>query len=216
MDWGQPVDGYCERLGPGLWAEPLNAVTNLAFLVVALWLWPRVAGRARLLCAVLAVIGLGSGLFHTFAQAWAGLADVLPIAVFVLLYLYLANRAYWRLPVGLSLLGVGLFFPYAALVVWLLAPLPGVGGSAAYLAVALLIALYALALRRRLPHVARGLALGAALLALSITFRALDGPLCAAWPIGTHFLWHLLNAAMLGWMIVVYHRHMVAGGGAGR
>ena len=157
-----------------------------------------------------------SGLFHTFAQAWAGLADVLPIAVFVLLYLYLANRAYWRLPVGLSLLGVGLFFPYAALVVWLPAPLPGVGGSAAYLAVALLIALYALALRRRLPHVARGLALGAALLALSITFRALDGPLCAAWPIGTHFLWHLLNAAMLGWMIVVYHRHMVAGGGAGR
>ena len=65
-------------------------------------------------------------------------------------------------------------------------------------------------------HVARGLALGAALLALSITFRALDGPLCAAWPIGTHFLWHLLNAAMLGWMIVVYHRHMVAGSGAGR
>ena len=94
--------------------------------------------------------------------------------------------------------------------------MPGVGGSAAYLAVALLIALYALALRRRLPHVARGLALGAALLALSITFRALDGPLCAAWPIGTHFLWHLLNAAMLGWMIVVYHRHMVAGSGAGR
>jgi hypothetical protein len=26
-----PIDAYCERLGPGLWAEPLNALTNLAF-----------------------------------------------------------------------------------------------------------------------------------------------------------------------------------------
>lgn len=25
------IDIYCERLGPGLWAEPLNALTNAAF-----------------------------------------------------------------------------------------------------------------------------------------------------------------------------------------
>jgi hypothetical protein len=25
--------------------------------------------------------------------------------------------------------------------------------------------------------------------------------------LGTHFLWHLLNAVMLGWMINVYVRH---------
>jgi len=29
-------------------------------------------------------------------------------------------------------------------------------------------------------------------------------------PMGTHFLWHLLNAAMLGWMIEVYARHIRA------
>ena len=29
------LDLYCERLGPGLLAEPLNAVTNGAFLVAA-------------------------------------------------------------------------------------------------------------------------------------------------------------------------------------
>ncbi|WP_417523168.1 hypothetical protein [Marinovum sp.] len=216
MDWRQAVDGYCERVGSGLWAEPLNAVTNLGFVLVALWLWPRVTGWARGLCVVLALIGLGSGQFHTFAEAWAGVADVLPIAVFVLVYVYLANREFWGLPVWASVLGVGVFFPYAALVVWVLGPVPVIGGSAAYVAVALLIGLYAVALRRRLPEVAGGLALGAAVLAVSITFRALDAPLCDVWPIGTHFLWHLLNAVMLGWMIVVYHRHMVAGGGAGR
>jgi len=33
------IDLYCERLGPGLWAELLNALTNLGFLVAALASW---------------------------------------------------------------------------------------------------------------------------------------------------------------------------------
>lgn len=218
MDWTEAVDGYCERVGPDFWAEPVNAATNLAFVLVALWLWPRVAGVgwARGLCIVLAAIGVGSGLFHTFAQAWAGLADVLPIALFVFIYIYLANRYFWGLPVWISAAALLLFVPYAVLVIRVAGPLPVIGGSAAYVSVALLIALYALALRQRLPDVARGLGIGAGILALSITFRALDAPLCHLLPIGTHFLWHLLNAAMLGWMIHVYHRHMVASAAAGR
>ncbi len=35
MDWLAPIDAYCERLGPGVWAEPVNALTNLAFLAGA-------------------------------------------------------------------------------------------------------------------------------------------------------------------------------------
>jgi hypothetical protein len=70
-----------------------------------------------------------------------------------------------------------------------------------------LILLYALLLRRRAPATARGLVLGAALLVLSLTFRTLDGPLCGVLPVGTHFLWHILNAGMLGWMIEVWLRH---------
>ena len=40
------VDLYCERLGPGLLAEPLNAITNLAFFIAAWLLWrqSRIAG----------------------------------------------------------------------------------------------------------------------------------------------------------------------------
>jgi len=48
------------------------------------------------------------------------------------------------------------------------------------------------------------LATGAAILAVSLTFRSLDASLCAAIPLGTHFMWHVLNAVMLGWMIHVY------------
>jgi hypothetical protein len=65
-------------------------------------------------------------------------------------------------------------------------------------------------LSRRAPSTARGLAVGAGILTVSLTFRTLDQPLCAVWPKGTHFLWHILNATMLGWMIETYRRHMLA------
>jgi len=205
------VDGYCERLGPGLWAEPLNAVTNAAFLIAALVMWQRTrAGRDPLeatLIAILAVIGAGSGLFHTFAQGWAALADVIPIALFILAYVYAANRRFFGLrPPLAALLTLG-YFPYAAATMPLFRLIPGIGGSAGYAPVPLLILIYAALLARRLPEVARGLALGAGLLIVSLTARTLDGPLCAALPVGTHFLWHILNGLMLGWMIEVLRRH---------
>lgn len=31
MDWMLYVDLYCERTAPGVWNEPLNALSNLAF-----------------------------------------------------------------------------------------------------------------------------------------------------------------------------------------
>ncbi|MBN7786337.1 ceramidase domain-containing protein [Ponticoccus gilvus] len=216
MDWTRHVDGYCERLDPSFWAEPVNAVTNLAFLVAAVLMWRRSFGLGRTLAAVLFCIGVGSFLFHTVAQPWAGLADTLPILIFVLLYIFAANRDFWRLglwpAVGLTLL----FFPFAAATTPLFAMIPGIGGSAMYMPVPLLIALYAALLARRAPQTARGLAIGAAILLISLTARILDEPLCALWPLGTHFLWHLLNAAMLGWMIHVWTRHRLATRDAGR
>ena len=36
MAWSDPVDVYCERLGPGLWGEPQNALSNMAFAAAAI------------------------------------------------------------------------------------------------------------------------------------------------------------------------------------
>jgi hypothetical protein len=216
MDWTRAVDGYCERLGPEFWSEPVNAVTNAAFVLVALLLWRRTFGLGRVLCAVLAVIGGGSFLFHTYAQPWAGVADVVPILIYVLVYIFAANRDFWGLGFWPALGLMGLFFPYAALTVPVFGLVPGLGGTAAYAPVPLLIAIYAVLLRRRAPETARGLAIGVVILVLSMLARTLDEPLCGLVPIGTHFLWHVLNAAMLGWMIVVWTRHVLATGQAGR
>ncbi len=47
MNWSAYVDNCCERLLPGFWGEPLNAVSNAAF-VLAAWAMARcVAGRSN-------------------------------------------------------------------------------------------------------------------------------------------------------------------------
>jgi hypothetical protein len=208
MDWTRAVDGYCERIDASFWSEPINAVTNLAFIVAALVMWRKRGDvpRARLLCAILCAIGIGSFLFHTFAQPWAGLADVAPILGFILAYLYAINRVGWGWGPWVSFGGMLLFLPYAAALVPLFGLIPGLGSSAGYGPVPLLILIYAALLARRDRELARGLGIGAGLLIVSLFFRTIDLPLCDALPLGTHFLWHVLNAALLGWMIEVYAR----------
>lgn len=212
MDWTAPIDAYCERTGPGYWSEPINAITNAAFLIAALIMWRRSQGvpLARLLCAILFAIGVGSWLFHTRATVWTSLADTVPINLFILTYLFAANLRFWHWPVWGAVLGTAAFIPYAMALTPLFHALPFFTISDYYWPVPLLIGAYALSLRRRAPATARGLALGAAILVLSLIFRSLDGMLCTVVPMGTHWLWHVLNATMLGWMIEVYRRHLLA------
>ncbi|NNF73424.1 MAG: hypothetical protein HKN02_14670 [Rhodobacteraceae bacterium] len=210
MEWTQYIDGYCERVDPSYWSEPVNAVTNATFLIAAFVMWRRSGGQglAGVLCVILAAIGIGSYLFHTHAQAWAALMDVVPIAVFILVYIFAANRGFWGLGLWPALGATALFIPYAAVTGPIFAALPFFEISSFYWPVPLLIALYAMALRNRVPDVARGLAIGAGILVVSLAFRSTDELVCDAVPVGTHFMWHILNGIMLGWMIEVYLRHV--------
>ena len=212
MDLTAQLDGYCERIDPSFWSEPVNAITNAAFLIAALYMWHRSRGlpNAQALCAVLFAIGVGSFLFHTYATTWAAIADVTPIAVYVLLYIFLATRDFWGQNTLTSLGAVLLFFPYAYVTVPWFEMLPILNVSAGYGPVPLLILIYAFGLRNRAPETARGLAIGATIILISLTFRSLDMPVCENLPLGTHFMWHILNGIALGWMIEVYRRHMLA------
>jgi len=105
------------------------------------------------LCECLALIGVGSFLFQTFVQAWAGLADVVPI----------------------------------------------------------LILIYADLLRDKLPDAAPWLTIGVCILVTSPVAPWADESLRQMHPLGIHFLWHILTAVMLAWMIGVYRRHVLAG-----
>lgn len=92
------IDLYCERLGVGLWSEPVNAFTNLSFLIAAFASW-RLAKQYQaalpgnyVLIGLMVAIGIGSGLFHTLATRWAQVLDVLPILLFQLTIFWLYGR----------------------------------------------------------------------------------------------------------------------------
>ncbi|MFN3595394.1 MAG: ceramidase domain-containing protein, partial [Thiobacillaceae bacterium] len=96
------IDLYCERTASGLWAEPLNTLTNLAFVLAAVllaraygWSYRGRLGQGwdlALLIALIAAIGVGSGLWHLTARRWAMWLDVLPILVFISVFLLVSLR----------------------------------------------------------------------------------------------------------------------------
>lgn len=194
------VDLYCERTGGEIWAEPVNALTNISFLIAAWAAWhsaPRSSALTpgiALLVAIAVAIGLGSFAFHTLATGWARALDVVPILVFQLVFLWLYGR---------YVLG----FQQIALIV-LLAAFLGAGllgrqfpmvlnGSLAY-APALLTILALGVYHWGTKTSARFHLLGAAgLFAVSLAFRSIDDAVCTAWPYGTHFLWHLANGLVV-------------------
>ena len=209
----EQIDIYCERTDFSYWSEPVNAITNAAFLVAAFIMWRRTRGlgliKANLLVAILTAIGIGSYLFHTHATGWAATADVVPIGLFILLYLYAGGQDF----LGLSWWQAGLltaaFLPYAAMIVPIMNLLPFFHISDFYWTVPILLAIFAPMVARTAPATARGMLIGAGILTLSITLRSVDMGICDQFPLGSHFLWHCLNGLMLGWMIEVYRRHMV-------
>lgn len=203
MNWSESIDLYCERTDPGLWSEPLNAFSNLGFVVAAMLLWRLsarpMAGDRRLLIGLIAAVGLGSFCFHTLATRWAAVLDVAFIALFVLAYyqrfqvrvLERSNRAAW-IGVILFVLGAAVF----AAATRALPPLP-LNGSEIYLPPFALLLLCARQAGARHCEGARWLGWASGLFLVSLSLRCVDQALCAIWPLGTHLGWHLVNALVL-------------------
>lgn len=102
---------YCERTGQDFWGEPLNAVSNGAFLIIAVIFAIHACRRgdktAFALALLVGVVGIGSFLFHTLANRWSYFGDVVPIGIFILSYLALALRRFFGLgttPIALCLI----------------------------------------------------------------------------------------------------------------
>jgi len=217
--------GYCERIGGQVWDEPWNAVTNGAFLLAAFAayrLWRRAGGHDRpalMLILLVGAIGIGSFLLHIAPQPWTLAADVVPIQLFAFSYFALALVRFIGLGPAATALGTGAFFVFALSLGWGAASFlpPGLRGSAGYAAFLLGLGGMAGVLWHRdgSRETARIIALAGLVFALSLTFRTLDGPLCDSLPLGTHWLWHLLNALVLYGLLVAAIRHGGGVGGAG-
>jgi hypothetical protein len=224
MTFGEHVFLYCERgTNPDLLAEPINALSNGAFLLMGLVglqlaLWrPREERTADhvLLPVLLLFIGLGSLSFHLYADQGTGLADVVPISVFMLVYLGFALNRLLGVPPGVTVLLVIGFTAIMALVTQVQCSNGAIGfgaaaqgakpclnGSVFYLPALAAMIVIGLLLHERGHKAAPWILWAAAIFAVSVTFRSLDLPLCDevvidGRKVGTHFAWHVLNALAL-------------------
>ncbi|MFI6337562.1 ceramidase domain-containing protein [Streptomyces sp. NPDC050535] len=206
MNWSEHLDEYCERGSAAFWAEPVNAVSNLAFLVAAFGLWrvlrpcPRVPTSIALLAPGMALIGIGSFAFHTLATRWSQVLDVLPITVFVLFCLACFLRWFHGLGWRRCALGVAAFVAFTAVFGALAGDLvPNRSGM--YVPVLLLLAGLAVTLRGsgEAGRAAqwREFAVAAVVFAVALAARTVDEGICGAFPLGTHFLWHTLDGVLV-------------------
>ena len=225
MTLGEHVFLYCERgTSEALSAEPINAVSNIAFLLAALVGLHLLQRRPReeqsadqfLLIGLVALIGFGSLAFHLFATQVTELADVVPIGVFMLVYLGFALNRFLGVPPGFTVLlvlgftaimgatmqvkcwdgGIGIPGPE------LQGVKPCLNGSIFYLPALVALIVVGMALKERGHRAAPYLLWAAAIFAVSVTLRSLDLALCdqveiAGRKVGTHFAWHVLNGLAL-------------------
>ena len=248
------IDIYCERLEPGLWAEPLNAVTNAAFFIAAFFAWrllkksslrategsaaiqsseektgllrrtkqrqrrcslekkseqsdallraPRNDVGVYVLIFFIVLIGTGSTLFHTHATMWAQLSDVMPILFYQIAFLAFYSHGVLKFSKAQTVLFLGVFFVvivsnYQLPHHWLNG---SIGYAPALLFLIILTGMHYKEARRGeegVPEGVKFLGLACLTFVVSLTFRSIDMELCEVIPLGTHFMWHVLNGVVL-------------------
>ena len=213
MDQLPYIDLYCERTAPGLWNEPINALSNIAFLIAAA-LALRIALRRERrdsfeigVILLAGSIGIGSFLFHTFANSSTELADVIPIwcfvGVFVLLVIYRSTDQNWPKTIRIGLIaaavtGVVFWFTADDITTDAVTTPDRFNGTLQYAPALIALVVFAMLTQVR-RHPARTYILAAAAtFSASLVFRSIDLSVCDSMAIGTHFLWHLLNGLMVG------------------
>jgi hypothetical protein len=225
MTFGEHVFLYCERgTNAALWAEPINAISNAAFFLAALVAWQLLLWRPReerssdhfLLIGLAFLIGFGSLAFHLYADEGTALADVIPIVLFMLIYLGFALNRFLGVPPGWTvMLAIGFAVLVGAAMhvqCWdggigfpgpdVTDAKPCLNGSVAYLPALGALIVIGMLLAERGHRAAPYIVWAAVIFTVSIILRSLDMAFCDqvmidGRKVGTHFIWHLLNAVVL-------------------
>jgi len=194
------IDLYCERTTEGLFAEPLNLVTNLGFILAAYFLFKiaarhnKLAPSIKILILLTIAIGQGSALFHMFANRFTQILDVIPIFLFQIIFLVV----YLRHVVGQSSRNEILLCSFFILMSILSTQFSQTLNNSLSYAPSLLsllgIGVYQISTKKKF---ANHILIAAFLFFIALIFRTLDPLLCNYFPIGTHFMWHILNSIVI-------------------
>ncbi len=214
-----PEHCFCEAIRPGVVAQPVNAYSNLAYVLVGLLVigaaWRAHGAKANLmrqhkaypmLCGIAVVsIGLGSLFYHaslTFVGQWFDLAGMYLFATFIMLYNLSRLRPMSGKVFVLVYVAANLVLGIAQITQ------PGLRRQMFAGLIALTIALEVLALALKKPAIKIVYfvaALGAFGAAYGIWILDETRQLCApmSWLQG-HAAWHVLSA-IAAWLLYLYY-----------
>lgn len=209
----EPIDAYCERVGLGLFAEPLNVGASILLVLAGHWLWRSLADQPRYnrLATLVALVGATSAILHLWPNRFTSALLLASIAGFALLCLYRVNVDLLGLSRRLSLVATGVFLPFLVGAFPLMTLSTGALGTLALAPFPVLMLGYAAVFRPHSPDLARAFLMLALLLAVALGLRAADGAMCSRWPQGTHFLYILIGGLTLVGLVRVTARHALAG-----
>jgi hypothetical protein len=193
------IGHYCGRFGPGIFGEPLNSFTNSAYVIGALYTWRRWKSadnqdKWQLPLFLLAgCIGIGSFIFHSAPSPVTLQIDLFPVQLFGLTVLAYVSFRYFHLSAMQVAALLVSFFVVRQF--WIHAtPRGALGGGITHIPTIVVLGTAAFLL------IVRKHGLGKYLVAATITYlaaivvRSFDLQLCGSFPIGVHWLWHLLGA----------------------
>lgn len=201
------MDEYCERLAPGLWAEPVNAITNFCIIFAGLYImqlyWRDIYGRHKkhhpsfLFLAVLVVLlGIGSLLWHTFANGWSLWADMAPIILLIYFFQWNVLRKIFRW----SQKETSAYLIAFTFANWALTHTFGeaaLNGSIIYAPAVGALVWFGVMMKREKKRGANYMLLAVVTFLTAIIFRTFDMAVCDYFPIGTHFMWHVGNSVLV-------------------
>ena len=86
------VFNYCERTSITIFDEPVNTVSNLAFILCGLYLIFKKKKKSSIFPYLIIFIGIGSFLYHLKPTPLFATLDVLAIVLFIFFYNYYLNK----------------------------------------------------------------------------------------------------------------------------
>ena len=195
------MDFYCERTNEQIFNEPVNAISNIFFIIVSLSLIKILkknqSNKIYYIQPVLIFfIGIGSFLFHLNPNIITLYSDVIPIFLFSLSFIFFFNRYV----ININYLNNALLFLLFFFLFLFITPKLNyeiLNGSEFYFANYFFLTMYTIWLYLKKSDFFQLLLLGFIFFNLSILLRSLDNHICEYFSIGTHFLWHFLNAYLL-------------------
>ena len=197
--------GVCERTGNGLWQEPLNVFSNILFFYVAYKVYayykdhPDIVGKRvwdiHAMTILVVIIGAMSINFHMNPTLYNEMMDIVPIVLFINLFFFSVLFRIGKCNLFEVFICYVAFLGFTHMLVSLFPR--GLNDSIGYLSSMGSLIMIAVYLHLKARPSSQHFLVAALIGVCSLFFRSVDNAVCDQFPMGTHFLWHSLNALLI-------------------